>query len=83
MKVHLFPTDLKDFEASLVPEILSLVKNLPAMQETCVPSLGQEDPLEKGMATSFSILAWRIPKTEEPGGLQSMGVTKSQTRLSN
>jgi len=83
MKVHLFPTDLKDFGASLVPEILSLVKNLPAMQETCVPSLGQEDPLEKGMATSFSILAWRIPKTEEPGGLQSMGVTKSQTRLSN
>ena len=72
MKVHLFPTDLKDFGASLVPEILSLVKNLPAMQETCVPSLGQEDPLEKGMATSFSILAWRIPKTEEPGGLQSI-----------
>ena len=73
MKVNLFPTDLKDFGASLVAEILSLVKNLPAMQETCVPSLGQEDPLEKGMATSFSILAWRIPRTEEPGGLQSIG----------
>ena len=79
MKVNLFPTDLKDFGASLVAEILSLVKNLPAMQETCVPSLGQEDPLEKGTATSFSILAWRIPRTEQPGGLQSMGVTKSQT----
>ena len=50
-----------------------MVKNLPAMQETQVQSLGQEDPLEKGMATRSSILAWRIPRTEEPGGLQSMG----------
>ena len=50
-----------------------MVKNLPAMQETWVQSLGQEDPLEKGMATYSSILAWRIPWTEEPGGLQSMG----------
>ena len=49
------------------------VKNLPAMQETWVQSLGQEDPLEKEMATHSSILAWRIPWTEEPGGLQSMG----------
>ena len=48
-------------------------KNLPAVQETWVPSLGQEDPLEKGMATHSSILAWEIPRTEEPGGLQSMG----------
>ena len=48
-----------------------------------VQSLGQEDPLEKEMATQASILAWRIPWTEEPGGLQSMGVTKSQTRLSD
>ena len=47
------------------------VKNLSAMQETQVWSLGQEDPLEKGMATHSSILAWRIPWTEEPGGLQS------------
>ena len=47
--------------------------NLPAMQETQVRSLGWEDPLEKGMATHSSILAWRIPWTEEPGGLQSMG----------
>ena len=43
------------------------------MQETWVPSLGWEDPLEKGMATHSDILAWRIPQTEEPGGLQSMG----------
>ena len=49
------------------------VKILPAMQETWVQSLGWEDPLEKGMAPHSSILAWRIPWTEEPGGLQSMG----------
>ena len=47
-----------------------MVKNLPAMQETQVQSLGQEDPLEKGMAIHSSILAWRISWTEEPGGLQ-------------
>ena len=51
---------------------ISVVKNLPAIQETWVQSLGREDPLEKGMATHSSILAWRIPWTEEPGGLQSM-----------
>ena len=50
-----------------------MVENLPAMQETQVQSLGQEDPLEKEMATHSSVLAWRIPWTEEPGGLQSMG----------
>ena len=50
-----------------------MVKNLPAMQETQVGSLGWEDPLEKGKATHSSILAWRIPWTEESGGLQSMG----------
>ena len=58
----------------------SAVKNLPAiqdLQETQVGSLGQEDPLEKGMATHSSILAWRIPWTEEPGGLQSMGRKES------
>ena len=49
------------------------VKNLPAIQETWVRSLGREDALEKGMATHSSILAWRIPCTEEPDGLQSMG----------
>ena len=53
--------------------IVQLVKSLPAMQETQVRFLGQEDPLEKEMATHSSILAWRIPWTEEPGGLQSMG----------
>ena len=53
------------------------------MQETQVRSLGQEDPLEKEMATHFSILAWRIPWTEVPCGLQSIGVTKSRTRLSD
>ena len=56
--------------ASLVAE---MVKNLPAMLETWVPSLGWEDPLEEGTATHSSILAWRIPWTEEPDGLQSMG----------
>ena len=50
-----------------------MVKNLPAMQETRVQSLGREDPLEKGMAMHSSILAWRIPWIGEPGGLQSMG----------
>ena len=56
--------------ASLVAQRL---KHLPAMQETWVRSLGWEDPLEKEMATHSSILAWRFPWTEEPGGLQSMG----------
>ena len=50
-----------------------MVKNLPAMQETQIQALGQEDPLEKEMATHSRIPAWRIPWTEEPGGLQSMG----------
>ena len=50
-----------------------MVKKLPEMQETWIQSLGREDPLEKGMATHSSILAWRIPWTEDPGGLQSMG----------
>ena len=60
----------------------SAVKNLPAMQETQVRSLGWQDPLEKGMATHSNILAWRVPGTKEPGGLQSMGL-QSQTRLSD
>ena len=54
-----------------------MVKNPPAMQEMQVRSLGQEAPLEKGMATHSSILAWRIPRREEPGGLQSVGWQKS------
>ena len=65
--------------ASLVAQ---MVKNLPAMQETQVGYLGGEDPLEKGMATHSSILAWRIPWTEEAGRLQSMG-PQSQTQMSN
>ena len=51
-----------------------MVKNLPALQETQVQSLGKEDPLEKEIATYSSIVAWRIPWTEEPGGLQCMGL---------
>ncbi len=58
-----------------------MVKNLSALQETWVLSLDWENPLEKGMTTHSSILAWRIPWIEEPGWLQSMGVTKSQTGL--
>ena len=50
-----------------------MVKNLPTMQEPQVGSLGQEDPLEEGTATHSSVLAWRMPWTEEPGGLQSTG----------
>ena len=56
-----------------------MVKNLPAVQETQVQSLGQEDPLEKEMASHSRILAWRIPWTEEPGGATVHGVTKSET----
>ena len=57
--------------------VVQQVKNLPVMQETRVRSLGGEDPPEEGMATHSSILAWRIPWTEEPGGLQSMGLQLS------
>ena len=53
-----------------------MVKNLPIRQEMWVQSLGREDPLEEGMATHSSILAWEIPWTEEPGGLQSMGLQR-------
>ena len=82
LKIFLLPRAVRDipstsntwghscYGASLVAET---VKTLPAMQETRVQSLGQEDPLEKGMATHSSILAWEIPWTEEPGGLQSSG----------
>ena len=59
-----------------------MVKNLPAVRETWVQSLGSEDPLEEGMATHSSVLAWRIPWTEEPGGLQYMEL-QSQTQLSD
>ena len=65
------------FEACMASLVAQMLKNLPVMQETQVQSLGLEDPLEKGMATHSSILAWEIPWTEEPGGLQSTG---SQSR---
>ena len=61
----------------------SVVKNLPAMQETRVQSLGQEDPLEKEMTIHSSILAWEIPWTEEPGGLQCMESQKNRMLLSD
>ena len=67
-----------EFEQTLGFPGGSDVKNLSAMRETQLRSLGQEDPLEKGMTTHSCILAWRIPWTEEPGGLQSMG-SQSQT----
>ena len=59
--------------------VVQTVKNLPVTQVTLVRYLGWEDPLEKGMATHSNTLAWRIPWTEEPGKLQSMGVTKCWT----
>ena len=59
--------------------VAQMVKNLPAMQETWVQSLGQEDPLEKGMATHSNILAWRIPGTEEPHGLPSIKLKDPDT----
>ena len=58
------------------PWRLPVVKNLPAMRETQIQSLGQEEPLEKEMATHSSTLAWEIPWTEEPGGLQSTGLQR-------
>ena len=61
---------------NLTPLVTQMVKNLPVMQETQVRSLGWEDPLEKEMATHSSILAWRILWTEEPGGLQSIGLQR-------
>ena len=64
---------LPSFWASFVAQV---IKNPPAMQETWVQFLGQDDPLEKWLATHSSILAWRIPWTEEPGRLQSMGVSR-------
>ena len=70
--MYIFPDNL--YFASLVVHV---VKNPPAMQETGVLSLGQEDLLEKEMATDSRILAWEIPWTEEPGGLQFMGSPKS------
>ena len=64
---------IRSFREEPVSLLAQMVKNLPAIQETWIHSLGLEDPLEKGMATHFSILVWRIPWTEETGRLQSMG----------
>ena len=75
-RTHASLKDSPELRASLIAQS---VKKLPAMQETWVRFLGREDPLEKGMATHSSILAWRIPWTEEPGGLQSMGSQESDT----
>ena len=61
------------------PLVTQMVKNLPAVQESQVQSLGGEDPLEKGMATHSSTLAWRIPGTEEPGGYSPWGHKESDT----
>ena len=63
----------------VLTQVAQRLKRLPVVQETWVPSLGREDPLEKETATHSSILAWRIPWTEEPGGLQSMGHKESDT----
>ena len=72
---YFFPQDAKAYRPLIYMTslVVQMVKNLPAMQETQVQSLGQEDPLEKGMSTYSSSLAWRIPWTEEPGSLQSTG----------
>ena len=70
---------IRGFKASLVAQ---MVKNPPAMWETWVGSLGWKDSLEKGMASHSSILSWRIPWTEEPGRLQSIG-SQSRTRLND
>ena len=70
-----FFSDSQSYQAPIMASlVVQRVKTLPAMWETQVQSLGQEDTLEKRMATSSSILAWIIPWTEEPGGLQSMGL---------
>ena len=75
--------DLKGHTDDLVASLVAqTIKNLPATQETQVQFLGWEDPLKGGMATHSTILAWRMPWTEEPGRLQSMG-SQSQTKLSD
>ena len=80
---HKVPEIIEDFTVSwILQSVAQMVNNLPPVQETWVLSLGRKDPLEKGMATHSSILAWRIPGTEETGGLQSMGL-QSRARLSD
>ena len=67
---------MEGFTVSWISLVAQMVKNLPPVQDTQVQSLGREDPLEKGMATHSSTLAWSIPWTEEPGWLQSMGLQR-------
>ena len=74
-----WPAIFQGLNWCMVSLVAQMVKNLLAMWETLVQSLDQEDLLEKGMATHSSILAWEIPGTEDPGGLQFMGSQKSQT----
>ena len=70
------PRSLPVFNVCWPSQVAQMVKNLPAMQETWVRSLGQEDPLEKGMVTHSNILTWRSPWTKEPGGLYSTGLQR-------
>ena len=81
-RCEIIVTSHRSFNLQFPSLVVQTVKNLPARQETSVLYLGQEDPMKEVMATHFSILAWRIPWTEEPGGLQFMG-WESQTQLSN
>ena len=78
-KIQTFPLLFNVLYFSWVPLVAQLIKNLPAMRETWVPSLGWEDPLEDEMATQSSILAWRIPRTEEPAGYSPSGRKESGT----
>ena len=81
---HLLTQDTLTVRAEDLASLMAqTVKNPPAMLEAWVGSLGWEDPLEKGIATHSSILAWRFPRIEEPGVLQSHGVAKSRTQLSD
>ena len=73
------PAHSQGFDKIIQMLVAQTVKNSPAMQETQVRSVGQEDPLEEVIATHSSILAWRIPQTEEPGGATVHEVAKSQT----
>ena len=70
-------------EGKSTEDMYLIFPSFTAVLKTWVRSLDQEDPLEKGMSTHYSIVAWRIPWTEEPGGLQSMRVTKNRTQLSD
>ena len=81
--IFAFLSDLLHSVSNLASPVAQRLKHLPVMRETQVRSLGQEDPLEKEMATHSSTLAWRIPWREEPGRLLFYGVAKSRTQLSD